>query len=106
MGNVKKMDLVKTVSERTGLLQVDSRIVIECFFKTVSDCLISGRNIELRGFGRFKVKNRKARIARNIWTGEKIVVPKCKKPVLEFSKYFKWDIDRAIQKQNQTERVL
>jgi len=104
MGNVQKKDLVKTIANRTGLQQVDAQIAIECFFKTVSDYLIAGRNIELRGFGRFKIKEKKARLGRNPWTGEKLIIPHHKKPILDYSKFIKWDLNKPHQ--NQTERVL
>jgi nucleoid DNA-binding protein len=53
MSNVTKKDLVETISDKTGLTQVDSRIVVESFLAAISTSLRQGKNIEIRGFGRF-----------------------------------------------------
>ena len=48
-----------------------------------------GRNIEIRGFGRFKVRKRNARLARNPRTGDPVTVEAGIKPVFEPSKELK-----------------
>ncbi len=48
-----------------------------------------GNNIEIRGFGRFKIKERKARKARNPKTGEDVIVKAGIKPVFEASRELK-----------------
>ena len=64
MGNITKKDLVERISEKTGLTQVDTKIVIESFLDSVSKALQNGNNIEIRGFGRFKIKEKRASTAR------------------------------------------
>jgi nucleoid DNA-binding protein len=51
--------------------------------------LETGKNIEIRGFGTFKIKPRKARKARNPRTGEEVPVPDRKIPVFKPSNEFK-----------------
>ncbi|MBD3322350.1 MAG: hypothetical protein GF350_14715 [Chitinivibrionales bacterium] len=85
MGNITKRDLVEKISEKTGLTQVDTKIVVESFLEAVSRTLQSGMNIEIRGFGRFKIKKKNARIARNPRTGEQIHVDAGFKPIFEAS---------------------
>lgn len=60
-----KAKLVKAVSLSTGLTQRDTMMIVNQFLEKISNVLAEGRNIEIRGFGRFKVKRRKPRIARN-----------------------------------------
>jgi nucleoid DNA-binding protein len=84
--NVTKKDLVEKISEKTGLTQVDTKIVVENFLESVMQSLQKGKNIEIRGFGRFKVKKKKARIARNPRTNEQVQVLEGFKPVFEASK--------------------
>ena len=86
MGNVTKKDLVEKIADKTGLTQVDTKIVIESFLDSVSNALQKGSNIEIRGFGRFKLKQKKARIARNPRTNERIQVEAGFKPIFEASK--------------------
>ncbi|MBD3318058.1 MAG: integration host factor subunit beta [Chitinivibrionales bacterium] len=86
MGNITKKDLVERISETTGLTQVDTKIVLESFLEAVASSLQSGRNIEIRGFGRFKIKERKARMARNPRTDEQVKIEAGYKPVFEASR--------------------
>ncbi len=85
MANITKRDLVERISEKTGLTQVDTKIVIESFIESIANALESGKNIEIRGFGRFKIKKRNARIARNPRTGEQISVTEGVKPIFKAS---------------------
>jgi DNA-binding protein HU-beta/integration host factor subunit beta len=86
MGNVTKKDLVEKISDTTGLTQVDTKIVVESFLDSISQALQSGNNIEIRGFGRFKIKTKRARTARNPRTNERIQVEAGFKPVFESSR--------------------
>lgn len=95
MGNVTKKDLVEKISERTGLTQVDTKIVVESFLESVAKALQSGTNIEIRGFGRFKIKKKRARTARNPRTNEYIQVEAGYKPVFEASKELRNKINDA-----------
>jgi integration host factor subunit beta len=52
--------------------------------------------LEIRGFGTFKVKERKARMARNPRTGDAVPVPARKVPVFKVSKMLK---DRVAEKE-------
>ncbi|MBD3344228.1 MAG: hypothetical protein GF401_04110 [Chitinivibrionales bacterium] len=55
MSNVTNRDLVALISDKTGLTQVDTAIIVEAFFDAVGKSLRSGNNIEIRGFGRFLI---------------------------------------------------
>jgi Bacterial nucleoid DNA-binding protein len=62
MANVTKKDIIVMISNATGLTQVDTRIVLETFLEALASAMREGKNIEIRGFGRFKIKERKARV--------------------------------------------
>lgn len=100
MANVTKKDLVENISEKTGLTQVDTKIVVESFLEAVSQALQGGRNIEIRGFGRFKIKEKKARMARNPRTNENIKVDSGYKPVFEASKELRKRINDRFEDEN------
>jgi DNA-binding protein HU-beta/integration host factor subunit beta len=95
MGNVTKKDLVERISDRTGLTQVDTKIVVESFLDSVAKALQDGTNIEIRGFGRFKVKKKRARTARNPRTNQYIQVEAGYKPIFEASKELRNRINAA-----------
>ena len=89
INNVTKRDLVNDISARTGLPQIETKKIVECFLDSVARSLIEGNNIEIRGFGRFKIRNRNGYKARNPRTGEPIEIEPGKKPVFEPSKELK-----------------
>jgi nucleoid DNA-binding protein len=60
-----KRDLVVRISNETGLIQQDVLKVIQKTLDYISDAVKSGDKVELRNFGVFEVKVRKARIGRN-----------------------------------------
>jgi len=84
-----KADLVEEVAGKTGLTRTDVAEVVEAFLEAVKKSLENGNNIEIRGFGTFKVKQRKARKARNPRTGREVPVPDRKVPVFKPSNEFK-----------------
>ena len=84
-----KADLVEKVAEGTGLTRTDVAVVVDAFLDTVKISMENGHNIEIRGFGTFKVKLRKERKARNPRTGEVVPVPSRKVPVFKPSNEFK-----------------
>jgi DNA-binding protein HU-beta/integration host factor subunit beta len=94
--NITKKIIVDEIASRTGVTQVDTKLIIESFLSTVSKAMIDGNNIEIRGFGRFKVKETKARQARNPKTGEKMFVEAGIKPVFEPSKELRNSLNDSL----------
>ncbi len=84
-----KADLVDEIAQRTGLTKKDVAETVDEFLDGVARALVAGKHIEIRGFGTFKVKDRKPRIARNPRTGEQVPVPSRKVPVFKVSKELK-----------------
>ena len=60
-----KRDLVLRISIETGLVQHDVLDVIQKTLDYISEALTKGNTVELRNFGVFEVKIRKARVGRN-----------------------------------------
>src|SRR5262245_47726547 len=73
--NVTKKEIVRQISERIGMTQLKTKEIVQLTFQAIVDTLLQDRRIELRNFGVFEVKRRKARKARNPRTGEKVDVP-------------------------------
>jgi DNA-binding protein HU-beta/integration host factor subunit beta len=89
MANVTKKDIVEEIARRTGMTQAETKAVLEGLLDAISSTLRDGKNIEIRGFGRFKVRVRRARTARNPRTGELVQVEGGVKPVFEASRELK-----------------
>jgi len=96
--NVTKKELVEEISLKTGLTKVDAKMAVEEFFNTITDMLADRRTIEIRYFGVFKVKDRKARPARNPIAGTVVPIPAHVAPVLKFSKFLRKDVDDAHER--------
>jgi nucleoid DNA-binding protein len=60
-----KRDLVMRISEETGLVQQQVLEVVQKTLDYISEAVAQGRKVELRNFGVFEVKIRKARVGRN-----------------------------------------
>jgi len=70
-----KADIVDAVHEKTSLNRKEIGTVIDLFISEVKAALMQRHAIELRGFGTFEIKMRKARLrARNPRTGEIISI--------------------------------
>jgi len=88
-GLMTKAEIVDEIAERTGLTKKDVADTVDQFLEAVSRALAAGKHIEIRGFGTFKVKDRKSRLARNPRTGESVPVPPRRVPVFKVSKELK-----------------
>ena len=60
-----KRDLVVRISNETKLTQQDVMLVVQKTLDQISEAVSDGKTVELRNFGVFEVKVRKARIGRN-----------------------------------------
>ena len=60
-----KRDLVVRISNETGLIQQQVLEVVQKTLDYISEAVAKGETVELRNFGVFEVKVRKARIGRN-----------------------------------------
>jgi len=72
---VTKKEIVKQISEKIGMTQLRTKEIVQLTFDAILDTLLEDKRIELRNFGVFEVKQRKARKARNPKTGERVDVP-------------------------------
>jgi integration host factor subunit beta len=87
-----KADLVERVTESMALTagpmisKKDCARVVDSFLDAIKDALKDQKNIEVRGFGTFKIRQRKTRMARNPRTGAPVEVSARPVPVFKPSK--------------------
>ena len=86
------------IASGTGLTKVETEAVVDGFIQTVIASLRDGKNIEIRGFGSFKVKKRKGRVARNPRTGEQVQVDEHYVPIFKVSKDLKAIVNENLKK--------
>ena len=92
-----KADVVKEISQNTGIEKVTVEKAVEAFMETMKDSLTGGRNVYLRGFGSFIVKRRAEKIARNISKNTSLVIPAHNIPSFKPSKEFVAQVKEQVK---------
>ena len=67
---MNRMELVAAIAEKSELSKKDAEKALKAFTDVVAEELKKGEQIQLVGFGTFKVSERAAREGRNPQTGE------------------------------------
>lgn len=94
-----KSELIRAVSEKMPHLPArDLEIVVNTIFDTMTGALRVGDRIEIRGFGSFTVRQRRARTGRNPKTGETIEVPAKRVPFFTVGHDLKKRVDDGREK--------
>jgi nucleoid DNA-binding protein len=86
---VNKGELIDKVANEIVCTKVETKIIVKCIFKNITDCLAKGDVVRLVSFGTFGIRKRDARMARNPRTGEKIYVPAMSVPFFKAGKELK-----------------
>jgi integration host factor subunit beta len=73
--SVTKNDMVIEIAKKTNVEQQKVKQIVQLTLDSIVDILSSEKRIELRNFGVFEVRTRKARKARNPRTGAEVMVP-------------------------------
>jgi integration host factor subunit beta len=84
-----KAELVELIAGGTGISKKDTGIVVNLILDNIGKALEAGDKVELRGFGSFKVKSRRSRLARNPRTGDSVDVPSKQVPYFKASNELK-----------------
>ena len=84
-----KADLISVVAKRLDITQVQAGIIVEAALRSIVSALQGGQEVEIRGFGSFRFRNRAPRKGRNPKTGERVDVPPKKIPYFKMGKELK-----------------
>jgi nucleoid DNA-binding protein len=77
---MKKKELIERVAEKAGVPKSEAQKHFEAYEEVVTEALKAGEEVQITGFGKFSVKERKAREGRNPQTGEKMKIAAQKVP--------------------------
>lgn len=73
--NVTKADLVEHLAnELKDLTPADCKHIVEAYFEVISEALVEGRNVRIKGLGSFEVRQKRERPGRNVHTGEEVMI--------------------------------
>ncbi|MBP7794469.1 MAG: integration host factor subunit beta [Candidatus Saccharicenans sp.] len=70
-----KADLVDTVARKLNISRQEAEAGVNLFFEVIKEAILQGEEIEIRGFGSFRFRQRAPRAGRNPRTGELVKVP-------------------------------
>ena len=91
-----KADIVNEVSSATGLTKVETEAVLEGIINSIATSLKKNKRVDIRGFGSFIVKKRKAREARNPATNETVSLQERFVPTFKVSKLLKKEVNQSL----------
>ena len=80
--------LQKICNHHPYILRKDVEKILEIIFFEIEEALCRGENVEIRGFGTYKLIKRKARIGRNPKNSETVEIPEKKAIKWKMSKTF------------------
>ncbi len=82
-----KRELIDEVNKRfPHLSRLDSEVIINAIFDSMVNAMVQEERIEIRGFGSFVVKHRRAREGRNPKTGAMVSVSAKRVPFFKVGK--------------------
>lgn len=73
-----KSELIEAISIKINVPKKRAEDVVNAVFESMRDALLEDDRIEVRGFGSFSIRERKAKKGRNPRTGEQVFVDKKK----------------------------
>ena len=68
---MKKIDLIDVISKETRITRSEAKQSVEIILEEISSAIVSGKGVEVRGFGGFQKRHRKGRLGINPKTGQK-----------------------------------
>jgi integration host factor subunit beta len=92
-----KAELVDKIAEKKpGLTRKQVEVVVNTVLDGIKDALSREDKVEIRGFGSFRIRNRRAKEGRNPKTGETVQVPPKKVPFFKAGKEMREMVDGKV----------
>jgi DNA-binding protein HU-beta len=86
---LNKLQLIDVLAKKLNISKKESAVAVETMFGEIKRVLQRGEEINIGGFGEFRVKTRAARVGINPKTGAKINIAASKLPSFRPSKALK-----------------
>lgn len=88
-----KGELIDIIAQREGFNLKKAEIVVNTIFDAMSEALVAGERVEIRGFGSFEVRTYEAYKGRNPKTGEEVYVRAKRAPFFKTGKELRERVD-------------
>jgi len=86
---VNKTELIEEIAGRTDSSKAEAQRYVDTLERVVTEVLKSGEEVQITGFGKFYVREQKAREGVNPQTKEKMRIPAQKVPAFSAGQGFK-----------------
>ena len=86
---MNKSELIKTLAEENAISADEATIIVNTFFDSIRQALLTEQRVEIRGLGSFKIKEYKGYSGRNPKTGDVVQVSPKKLPFFRAGKELK-----------------
>ena len=86
---MNKTELIAIASENAGVAKKDAEKVLNATIEAITAAMAKGDKVQLSGFGTFEVRQREARMGRNLRTKEIIEIPATRVPAFKASQVLK-----------------
>jgi len=77
---MNKSELIERIAQEAGVPEGEAQEYLGALERAVTEALKSGEEVRITGFGKFSVRERKAREGRNPQTGERMKIAASKVP--------------------------
>ncbi len=95
-----RSDLVEELAARFAqLTHRDAELAVKTVLDAISDALVKGHRIEIRGFGSFAINRRPPRVGRNPRSGESVQIPEKRVPHFKPGKALREAVDAGTAPQ-------
>jgi len=95
---VTKSELIAVLASRYDQLSVrDTDFAVKTILDAMTQALVNGQRIEVRGFGSFSLSFRASRVGRNPRSGEQVKVPAKRVPHFKAGKQLREEVSEAYE---------
>ncbi len=92
-----KSDIIQKITEKLKVYsQKDIAYAVDIVFASMEAAMKKGERIEIRGFGNFTIRERKARAGRNPKSGDSVSLPDRKVPFFKTGKDLRIKVDQGV----------
>ncbi|MDJ0829233.1 MAG: HU family DNA-binding protein [Desulfobacterales bacterium] len=91
---MNKLEIISALKEKANISKSEAAKVVQIFFGNMSDALVRGERVEIRGLCSFFVKEYQSYVGRNPKTGDKVIIKPKRLPFFKSGKELKERVDR------------
>ena len=101
-----RVQLVEKIAYRMKVTKKDADTYLTAFLDSIMDTLAKDRRVVVQGFGSFKIKEYKARVAKKPLTGEVIHLSVRRKPSFHAGKELRELVNKEMELMHETEDLI